>query len=258
LFNSDMGGIKYSIKMNLRYFFIFSFMWLLAGKAAAQDTAGMVAVPRGEFEMGSDSSGKKAERPRHKVLLGAYFIDARPVTAGELTIFLNSRLPLEGGSVQAPPDRRGVLGELEAPEEIKNFIQIPGAWIVLRAEGLSLRGSSGSEEAFNVSWQGADAYCRARGKRLPTEAEWEKACEGGGKEFVIGKKLEWTLDWYAKDFYKPGPAVDPLNAFITGQRTARGGADLKGRVRCASRSGIPPHRKALNLGFRCASGAVKE
>ena len=58
--------------------------------------------------------------------------------------------------------------------------------------------------AKNESWHGAEKYCRERGKRLPTEAEWEKAAKGLSIK-DLGSSYEWVGDWYQSDY----PAVRP-------------------------------------------------
>ncbi len=106
---------------------------------------GMVMVSGGEFQMGSDSvEAAKDEKPVHTVFVATFFMDTHEVTVGEYKQF-----------VEATGHREPEWGEIApyAPTD-----QHP---IVL------------------VSWHDAMAYATWAGKRLPTEAEWEKASRGG-------------------------------------------------------------------------------
>lgn len=114
---------------------------------------GMVEVPDGYFIMGSEIRGED-ERPEHKVYLDAFYIDKHETTAKEFAEFLNTF-----GNVNKYyfDNKFGILeydGRFSPKKDYENF------------------------PANNVSWFGADAYCKWKNKRLPTEAEWEKAARG--------------------------------------------------------------------------------
>ncbi|MDY0003833.1 MAG: SUMF1/EgtB/PvdO family nonheme iron enzyme [Polyangia bacterium] len=101
--------------------------------------AGMVCIPGGAFWRGSDAHGKDA-RPRSRVVVGTFYMDRHEVTT-----------PVFTSCVQA--------GICKAPKE-----------------HLRYKGFHGPEQpAVPVSWFNALAICLMQGKRLPTEAEWEKA-----------------------------------------------------------------------------------
>jgi formylglycine-generating enzyme required for sulfatase activity len=131
-----------------------------ADRAAGEP--GMVRVDRGRFRMGRDE-GLVNERPEHRVKLDAYDIDRCEVSAGEFAAFLQAQGNPEGRYFTPDEHATVVLREDPADPARKDYTPRPGYE---------------RHPANNVSWYGADAYCRWKGKRLPTEAEWEKAARG--------------------------------------------------------------------------------
>lgn len=114
----------------------------------------MILIPAGEFIMGEDFT-KKSLGPRHTVYLDGFYIDQYHVTNLYYQTFVNETRRL------APPHWNGQ----KYPREIANH---PVSF---------------------VSWSDADAYCTWTDKRLPTEAEWEKAARGtDGRMFPWGEK----------------------------------------------------------------------
>ncbi len=124
------------------------------------DDREMVQVPEGPFTMGSQE-GDPDEAPQHQVYLKTFYVDKKEVTQAEYDRFLRMTKRAKPGFPVFEDDQTKIL----KPE-------LP---------------------AIGVSWSDADAYCKWAGKRLPTEAEWEKAARGEGKrryawgdEFVAG------------------------------------------------------------------------
>ena len=113
-----------------------------------------VLIPAGEFQMGSDE-GEKDEKPEHTVYLDDFYLEAYEVTNA-----LYKRFMAATGYTQPAYWDDPVFNPPEHP-------------------------------VVGVSWSDAKAYCEWVGKRLPTEAEWEKAARGGSE----GKKYVWGDTW---------------------------------------------------------------
>ena len=121
----------------------------------------MVQIPEGPFTMGS-SDGDPDEVPEHQVYLKTFYMDKKEVTQAEYDRFLRMTKRTKPGFPVFEDDQAKIL----KPE-------LP---------------------AIGVSWLDAEAYCKWGGKRLPTEAEWEKAGRGEGRRryawgdtFVLGQ-----------------------------------------------------------------------
>lgn len=118
----------------------------------SEDT--MVEIPAGEFILGSNNGGYN-EKPQHVSILDTYWIDRYEVTYQQYMEFVET----VGHRLPGPPSR--YARKLEA-----------------------LRGPN--QPVTYVSWRDAVAYCEWKGKRLPTEREWEKAIRGSDG---------WTWPW---------------------------------------------------------------
>ena len=155
-----------------------------AKEIVGKDGAAMVLIPAGEFLMGSttttieewskiDDCGPakqcnlEDEFPQHPVMLNAFLIDKVEVTNAQYLKFVQAAKHRAPVSPSGPQDRSRNLWEGgKMPPAVANL------------------------PVVNVDWQDAKAYCEWAGKRLPTEAEWEKAARGPD-----GKAFPWGADW---------------------------------------------------------------
>src|SRR5947209_2249317 len=136
----------------------------------------MVLVPEGPFLMGlpdGDLLAEEHEKPQRTVVLSSFWIDIYPVTNLRFARFLDA------GGYDDPrwwsPEGWGWRQQAR--------VRRPLSW--------GEPGWDGPEQpAAGVSWYEADAYCRWAGKRLPTDAEWERAARG-----TDGRRYPWGDDW---------------------------------------------------------------
>jgi eukaryotic-like serine/threonine-protein kinase len=146
-----------------------------AGAAPAPPSCpeGMILISGGKFFMGSDlEADEERERPAHQVTLSAYCIDAHEVTVREY------KACSDKGECKRAPTQNEWPGISARERRIYDPL-------------CNIRDPEGrAEHPINcVDWELATAYCKAVGKRLPTEAEWEFATRGSD-----GRRYPWGDD----------------------------------------------------------------
>jgi eukaryotic-like serine/threonine-protein kinase len=207
-------------------------------QVSTKDGMAMILIPAGDFKMGNNQ-GKQSEKPEHTVYLDSYWIDRIEVTNAMY------QKCVEAGKCSEP---YGVSSDtIEDYYNNTQYADYPVVW---------------------VNWVQAEAYCKWAGRRLPTEAEWEKAARGtdgrsypwgnepvdktrvlingrmvtmsAGGSFpagaspygvmdMAGNANEWVADWYSPEYYKESPEKYPLGPRSGEEKVLRGGANVRDR-----------------------------
>ena len=137
---------------------------LLLGVPRPAAGDGIMLIQAGAFWMGRDDAARD-ESPLHRVYVRDFWIERHKVTNAEFAAFLNAR-----GIASAEGARRYDADDADARIHLVPAAEPHAGWVTDRGYE--------RHPAVEVSWFGARDFCAWRGRRLPTEAEWEKAARG--------------------------------------------------------------------------------
>jgi formylglycine-generating enzyme required for sulfatase activity len=243
------------------------------------DAAEMVFVPAGSFVRGSSDEQISAwtsacgsscrsyeftdEAPQRAITLDSYFIDRTEVTVAQFKEFVDN------------------TGYLTTAEQKGDAVQY--TWRAFDAPDRQ------NHPVRWMTWDDANAYCQWAGKRLPTEAEWEKAARGedgrtwpwgnswddarvphgdtapvdgfanGASPYgalgMAGNVWEWVADWYEALYYGASPDSNPLGPAPSNDKVLRGGGfnNVDWALQSANRHHGGVQGYSNDHGFRCAA-----
>ena len=220
-----------------------------------------IEIPAGAFWMGCNLAVEAFpgcqgdEFPYHEVILDGFMIDRTEVTQGAYMECL------EAGVCTTPKEQWDPVGTPQLP-------------------------------VVGVDWYQAEKYCKWAGRRLPTEAEWEKAARGPdgrmfpwgnapqtcdlaiysscpGKTYepcsnspagdspyglcdMAGNVMEWVADWYDADYYEVSPLENPTGPEDSSNKVVRDNSYAYVDVRVSRRTPVLPKKSDSDHGFRCA------
>ncbi len=252
---------------------------LIANPAVSvKDNLQMISIPAGRFLMGDgiiNFSSISFRIPTNKYLryrevsVNEFYIDVNEVTNAQYVKFLND--------VKKNKSSEGY-----------EYVNLKSEFSLIERDSRGrYKSSYNNYPVIEVSWYGARDYANWAKKRLPTEAEWEKAARGG----LIGKKYPWgndisnrrvnllptglntasvkNISQYLKTNFEPnGYGVYDMAGNVwewsseapnASQRVLRGGGwdSTADQLRCSYRKLVKPTLMDNNVGFRCAKDVQK-
>ena len=167
--------------------------------------AGMVLIPAGQFQMGSNDAAALDVRPVHTVHLDAFYMDKYEVTNAQFKAFVDANPEWGKENIEDRFVNDNYLDHWSGTDYPAGTADHPVEW---------------------VSWYAAMAYAEWAGKRLPTEAEWEYAARGG----LAGKKFPWGANWPTPDDANYGAHVDDTTPVGRYAANGYGLYDMAGNV----------------------------
>ncbi|NLW31847.1 MAG: formylglycine-generating enzyme family protein [Fibrobacter sp.] len=253
-----MSNFKSSSLKTILVSIILWFSTALAGQS--------VQITGGSFTMG-DNNGEADEVPEHEVAISSFSLDRYQVTEKEYDSCVRA-----GKCTPAHYDNcmvwsRGKFMSVKVPSSYRN----PDYPVVC------------------ITWYQAQAYCRFKGKTLPSEAQWEYAAKAGQKYTyawgdsppssqncpfsekkhpqktgsykpnswglydMTGNVWEWVSDFYERDYYSFSEKRDPQGPQAGLYRVIRGGGWYSGKkqLRITNRHWFSPAYPEVSIGFRC-------
>lgn len=159
----------------------------------------MALVPPGTFEMGADDEGEQDERPAHEVTVAGFLLDLTEVTNAAYRECVDAKVCRAASSLEDSRLTNGMAHVFRRP----------------------------THPVAGVSWDDAKTYCEWKGKRLPTEAEWERTARADDN-----RRYVWGND--APDKKRHGvfggkATTEPVGSYAEG-KSAYGHFDLAGNV----------------------------
>lgn len=226
----------------------------------------MVKVPGGTFTIGGGVESD--EKPAKVVQISSFQMDKKPVTNSDYNRCVKT----------------GMCTKAHYSDSQCYIWSNSG----LQKTNVPLSFEEGDKPVVCISWYQARKYCKAQGKRLPTEAEWEYAATKAGTQKyswgnnaptpnsavykskgtpVVGSKpagayqlndmngtvWEWTSDRYERDYYSYISAKDPNGPAAGRFRSIRGGGwySSDAQLRARNRHWFAPEAGEVSIGFRC-------
>ncbi len=259
---------------------VFAFGFLVcAGELSAKERFQVIPVsPPDAIQALKEMEGKKAQEERELKRLSAMSY----IPGGEFV------MGSEHGDSNESPEHTVYLDSFYIDRYEVTQLQ----YLVLMGENPSYFKGCPLCPVEKVSYYQATTYCSRLSKRLPTEAEWEKAARAGSKDAfywgndvpddyswygnnsnqkthpvglkgpnafdlydMAGNVWEWVNDRYNALYYKNSPLKNPKGPDVGSKRTVRGGSwgDPPSRLRSSYRDKYDPDTNPINGGFRCVS-----
>ncbi len=192
----------------------------ITAKLENKNEAEMIFVKGGTFTMGSNN-GDSDEQPPHQVTVSDFYIGKYEVTHAEYIKFLNDIKVNSNGSHNGT-----------------EYIDMDDSdcAIAYKNNKFYFKGSTYAKNikcpVIEVTWHGANAYCKWAGGRLPTEAEWEYAARGGQDYKYAGSNNIDEVAWYTVNSYDKGSSHKDYGTHPVGQKKANelGLYDMSGNV----------------------------